>query len=170
MQFTTSIKRKDSRFFVWTDAKRAFSGEQERMLQAQRRRLQISVVVYVIFPEMGNEPHTLLPCPGVLSRTFVGLSSHPEKEKRERRHAGARHVRSTRILYQCHFPPSLVAPVLRRGKTEDGWLAGWLAGRTDWTTVGVRTRRWAGAPDLTIFLVWYGPGAEPRSRGAVGIV
>jgi hypothetical protein len=131
LQFTTSIKRNDSRFFfVWTDAKRAFSGEQERMLQAQRRRLQISVVVYVIFPEMGNEPHTLLPCPGVLSRTFVGLSSHPEKEKRERRHAGARHVRSTRILYQCHFPPSLVAPVLRRGKTEDGWLAGWLDGRT----------------------------------------
>jgi hypothetical protein len=164
LQFTTSIKRNDSRFFVWTDAKRAFSGEQEHMLQAQRRRLQISVVVYVIFPEMGNEPHTLLPCPGVLSRTFVGLSSHPEKEKRERRHAGARHVRSTRILYQCHFPPSLVAPVLRRGKTEDGWLAGWLDGRTGrpW-----EYEREDGRGLLTSRFFWFGMDRAPsRDRAA----
>jgi hypothetical protein len=131
LQFTTSIKRNDSRFFVWTDAKRAFSGEQEHMLQAQRRRLQISVVVYVIFPEMGNEPHTLLPCPGVLSRTFVGLSSHPEKEKRENEGTRVHGTYGVHVYYtSVTFPPSLVAPVLRRGKTEDGWLAGWLDGRT----------------------------------------
>lgn len=93
------------------------------------------------------------------------LASHlTQKRKRENEGTRVHGTYGVHVYYiNVTFLPSLAAA---RKDCEDGWLAGW----TDLTTVGVRARRWAGAPDLTIFLVWYGPGAEPRSRGAVGIV
>jgi hypothetical protein len=98
------------------------------------------------------------------------LASHlTQKRKREKTKARGC---TARTEYTYTIPVSLSPIACCTGaaaRKDRGRLAGWLAGRTDWTTVGVRTRRWAGAPDLTIFLVWYGPGAEPRSRGAGGI-